>query len=261
MLITTVADMHGQLHERKLMSSFIQYGTPDVVFLLGDNFDSDIETVLKICMHDSIRPMPVYGICGDEEGRNMLEKYGIADLHMKRTIFKDAIIGGFGGSFKYEENAFHLQFTDEESELCLGEFPYCDILLTHEKPQFKPEKVGQNLTDEEMKKFQSKLERLAEIYDEDLAEEIKKFHEFKSSHPDIVFDNHKGLSGIGEYIKKQTPQIVLHGHLQDSFFSEENGTRIKCCHDIETFEISVNPNEPIHNVSISKFGSGKAKTI
>ncbi len=50
---------------------------------------------------------------------------------------------------------------------------------------------------------------------------------------------HSGLTGIGKYIKQNSPKLVLHGHLHKRYIEEYGDTIIKGCYGIEQFKIKI----------------------
>lgn len=49
--------------------------------------------------------------------------------------------------------------------------------------------------------------------------------------------SHSGLIGIGNYIRRQKPAIVLHGHLHDRYLEQYENTFIRCCYRVEVLDI------------------------
>jgi Icc-related predicted phosphoesterase len=54
-----------------------------------------------------------------------------------------------------------------------------------------------------------------------------------------IIDAHAGLTGIGDYIKKNKPSLVLHGHLHERYITEYENTTIRCCYRVEEFSVKL----------------------
>lgn len=132
--VMTVADGHGRLMERDLVQLFEQKGLPEVVFLLGDNFISDINSLLYLLP----KGIPIYGIAGNHDAANLLSDYErITDLHCKTADLDGGIkVGALAGSIRYKPDPYFTMFTNEEALELMKDMPYCDILITHDKPCF-----------------------------------------------------------------------------------------------------------------------------
>lgn len=50
--------------------------------------------------------------------------------------------------------------------------------------------------------------------------------------------SHSGLTGIGSYITRTKPNIVLHGHLHEKYIKRMGNTIIRSCYGVERFNIS-----------------------
>lgn len=50
--------------------------------------------------------------------------------------------------------------------------------------------------------------------------------------------SHSGLTGIGNYILRAKPKIVLHGHLHEKYIKRMGDTIIRSCYGVETFKVS-----------------------
>lgn len=137
--VMTVADMHGKLMQRSIEDKLCSAALPDAVFLLGDNFSSDIGAVLAV-IPESI---PVFGVSGNHDFEGNLRQYPrIADVSGKCTLphgsLKDSdfTIAGLSGSIRYKDEPRYCMLTNEESDSIMSGLPRADILLTHDKPCF-----------------------------------------------------------------------------------------------------------------------------
>lgn len=141
--VITVADSHGNLRRDDIMNPLHTGNLPDAVFLLGDNFVSDLETVLDI-VPESI---PIYGVVGNHDQKDLLADFpriknvnGICTA--PKSIADDYTIAGLSGSIRYKSDDYYAMLTNEESEQAMSRIPYADILLAHDKPCFStPERL------------------------------------------------------------------------------------------------------------------------
>lgn len=200
--VMTVADSHGNLMQRELQKEYkkaLSVGKLNAVFLLGDNFINDIETILEVIPEE----VPIYGVVGNHDAKDLLVPYKrivnvsgmciapIADNHALSEY--DYAIAGLSGSIRYKDDDYYAMLTNEESDVIMAKLPYAEILLTHDKPCFQaPEKLT----------------------------------------------SHSGLTGIGSYILEKKPKIVLHGHLHERYIKQYGDTMIRCCYGVETFPIA-----------------------
>ena len=99
MEILTVADCHGQLREEKLLET-LSGRTPDVIFFLCDNEANDIE-----CVQENVKNVQMFGVVGNHDRMDILDDYGIENLHRKIVNFNGFLIGGFGGTIRYKNDA------------------------------------------------------------------------------------------------------------------------------------------------------------
>jgi len=141
--IMTVADCHGNLMEREVTEKWEEAdGKIDAVFLLGDNTIDDIECVLSRVPKN----IPVFGIVGNHDQQDIFEanpNWEVTNVH-KKVVEGDFKIGGYGGCIKYKDGGtYYMLHTNEESIRELGQMPYVDILITHDKPCFsEPETLN-----------------------------------------------------------------------------------------------------------------------
>lgn len=132
-----VADCHGSLTPEEL-SAFLDDRVPNVVFLLGDNFEDDLEIVKR---NFQGKETDIFGIEGNHDFHGTLQEHGIANLHCRAIEWNGIKIGGFSGSIRYKEDSRYVMYTNKESENLIRNLPECDILLTHDFPCFRKTKT------------------------------------------------------------------------------------------------------------------------
>ena len=136
--VLVLADGHGHIRREDLQDTD---RIPDAIFLLGDNDYDDIQE-LKRFIDEYRYTAPIFGIEGNHDKKGFLEREGIQNLHNKTIEFEGLIIGGLSGSIRYTEKMNYCMLSNGESEALMSQMPYCDILLTHDKPCFeKPERT------------------------------------------------------------------------------------------------------------------------
>jgi len=232
MEILTVADCHGQLREAKLLET-LNGRIPDVVFFLGDNAANDIE-----CIQNNLKNVQMFGIIGNHDYLDILDDYGIENLHRKVVNYDGILIGGFGGTIKYKEDSSRLLFTNEESEELLAGFPKVDILITHDRPCFRVEK--QKAMPEQEEKPLTWFQKIRNVFKpEQITEDDEtEQEETETEYEPIIVTAHSGLTGIAQYIQEKSPDYVLHGHLHEPHIEIRYGTTIRCCFRTEYFTLN-----------------------
>lgn len=123
--ILVIADTHGCLNECELPDDGY-----DVCFLLGDVFNNDLAIIKQKIVH-----APIYGILGNHDGFDLLDRYGIENIHGKSIEIKGVKIVGLQGSIKYKNSDMPL-YTDEESCEIAKLLPCADILISHDSPKY-----------------------------------------------------------------------------------------------------------------------------
>ncbi|HCC84461.1 MAG TPA: metallophosphoesterase [Candidatus Pacebacteria bacterium] len=111
--------------EPKLKELFQQ---ADVLFTTGDLSSFDFigtETELSI--------KPGFGVYGNHCTPGYLERLGILNVHLQVFEWHGLTIGGYQGCPRYKTGG-GLQFTEEEAQRDLDNFPRVDILLLHAGP-------------------------------------------------------------------------------------------------------------------------------
>lgn len=125
--ILCIADAHGLLHHARDVLKNIPPQEYNCVISLGDNYIDDLN-IIKECV-----PTNVYGILGNHDDYNALEKCNITNIHKKIINIDGVKIAGFQGSNKYK-NVEYPSFTQEESILECNEIEPADILISHTGP-------------------------------------------------------------------------------------------------------------------------------
>lgn len=197
--VMTIADSHGKLMQKDVKEVLDNNAYPDVVFFLGDNFPSDIEAALEV-IPKSVKW--IFGVTGNHDAKDALAPYSKRILDVSEASYAtgnmvssdDYCVGGLSGSIRYKDDDYYSMLTNEESERIMDSKPWCDILITHDKPCFNVPKV---------------------------------------------LDSHSGLTGIGDYILKKKPQLVLHGHLHERYIKQLGNTIIRCCYGVELFDVTL----------------------
>lgn len=235
MEILTVADCHGRLRESELLET-LDGRKPDVIFFLGDNEYNDIE-----CVKENLKGIQMFGILGNHDSPDILERTEIENLHLKIVSYDGFLIGGFGGSIRYKNDSSHLLFTNEESEELLKDFPYADILITHDKPCFRTVKHKEEKEQEQEEIPKTLFQRIRELF---AKPDTKSYEETEEpEEPDselITVTAHSGLTGIAEYAEQKRPKYILHGHLHEPSSEMHCGTAIRCCYRTEYFTLNQN---------------------
>lgn len=131
-----IADTHSSLRYEEVTNA-LNFGMPDYVFYLGDIPEHDIEIIKNVLKEKNINA-PQYGVDGNHDQRGTVKDHDIIDLHgQTATLKSDITIGGLAGSIRYKDDNRYVLLTNEESEEIMAKMPYCDILLTHDKPCFE----------------------------------------------------------------------------------------------------------------------------
>ena len=123
MRILAIADLHWWLPSELDKIENLDF---DICVLCGDFPEMAIQYI------DSLIPdKPIYGIPGNHDDWNKLERNGIENIHGKVVDVCGYKIAGFGGSPRYKEVDCPM-FTQREAFRALNAMPRCDILISHE---------------------------------------------------------------------------------------------------------------------------------
>lgn len=126
--ILVIADTHQTLKTEELET--LKELTYDICLLLGDIQWQELQMIKKYV--DTSR---LYGIIGNHDDLDMLEKLGINNIHNKLINVNGVNLIGWGGSYRYKRS-IDLAFSDEESIEFAKTMPKADILISHDSPKF-----------------------------------------------------------------------------------------------------------------------------
>lgn len=101
----------------------------DVLISTGDLSVFDFSAI-----ESRIHEKPSFGVYGNHDAPEYLERLGIQNVHLKTINFNGMIVGGYQGCPRYKEGGGP-QFTEEEARRDLDNFPPVDILLLHAAPK------------------------------------------------------------------------------------------------------------------------------
>jgi uncharacterized protein len=100
----------------------------DVLFSTGDLSFFDF-----VDIENKIQEKPSFGVYGNHDAPEYLERLGIKNLHLKVSEINGFKIGGYQGCPRYKDGGGP-QFTEDEAMRDLSIFPPVDILLLHAAP-------------------------------------------------------------------------------------------------------------------------------
>ena len=133
MKVLFIADTHDglDLQDIKYCIGRIE---PDYIFCLGDITVNDYQLLWSEYKH-----IPIIGILGNHDGWDLfsvLHKYNIKinDLNKRRLTLDDVVFMGLSGSLKYKDDNTRALITQDDCREIFNSAPYCDILITHDKP-------------------------------------------------------------------------------------------------------------------------------
>lgn len=99
----------------------------DICLLLGDLSGLDIDEIKQIIPDDKL-----FGIVGNHDSIDVLEKNGIKNINGKVITCKNVRIAAIMGSNRYKEGTYGMQTQEESLELAEKMEP-ADILISHDK--------------------------------------------------------------------------------------------------------------------------------
>ena len=182
---------------------------PDIIFFLGDNYMEDLELCLDFFNEQGMKDVLKVGIVGNHEDKTLLS----------RPMFR-AHIRNIDRTVIYHKG------------LRIGGFPGCI--------KYKDEDdIYQLWTNQESEDL---LKDFAPV-------DIFVCHDQPAWERPSLIDAHSGLTGIGKYIQKNNPKVMLHGHLHERYessvscraglFKKKQETKIFCCYRAESFDLTV----------------------
>lgn len=104
------------------------YQQCDVLVTTGDLTTFDFAGLEDISIKKT-----AFGVYGNHDSGEYLEKLRIVNLHGKIYEYRGLRWGGFQGCLKYKESS--LMYTEEEAKVFADTFAYVDILLLHAGPR------------------------------------------------------------------------------------------------------------------------------
>lgn len=122
--ILVFTDTHGHLGLRDDLIIDKDY---DLCLTLGDVSVDDLYTIKEI-----IDDKPIYGVLGNHDYYNNLEKREVPNLNGKLLRVNDIKIIGIEGCTKYKNE--QPGYTDFEGNLFVDKLPRADILISHDVP-------------------------------------------------------------------------------------------------------------------------------
>lgn len=99
----------------------------DICLLLGDLSGLDIDEIKQIIPDDKL-----FGIVGNHDSIDVLEKNGIKNINGKVITCKNVRIAAIMGSNRYKEGTYGMQTQEESLELA-EKMEQADILISHDK--------------------------------------------------------------------------------------------------------------------------------
>jgi Icc-related predicted phosphoesterase len=103
------------------------YSTAQILITTGDLSLFDFPG-----LEDMKNKIPAFGVYGNHDSGQYLEKLGIINLHNKVYDYAGLTWGGFEGCIKYKESG--IMYTENEAEIWAENFPRVDVLLLHAGP-------------------------------------------------------------------------------------------------------------------------------
>lgn len=171
MQIAIFSDFHNSVDFNSLQKALSTVPALDAAFTLGDISVSELLRIKEL-----IPDIPIFGILGNHDSLDVLDKAGIPDIHGKIVDVNGIRFAGFSGSVKYK-NGPYAMFSQRESLNIAKSLPEADVLLSHDKAY-----QGKN----------------------------KIFWSEYSKYP------HEGLVGISLYLRKKSPLLHIHGHIHEN---------------------------------------------
>jgi len=98
----------------------------DVVLLLGDLTYSQLRPLEHL-------DLPKLGVYGNHCAGSYFEALGVIDLHLRTAAVDGITFGGFEGCHRYK--ARPRQWSQEETEALLADFPRVDVMVCHSPPE------------------------------------------------------------------------------------------------------------------------------
>lgn len=119
--------LHYSDHFDNRLAQF--FDQSDILISTGDLSGFDFSAI-----EARIHEKPSFGVYGNHDAPEYLERLGIQNVHLKTVNFNGMTIGGYQGCPRYKEGGGP-QFTEEEAVRDLTNFSAVDILLLHAAPR------------------------------------------------------------------------------------------------------------------------------
>lgn len=134
--VLIICDTHGHLNRTDLISIKNMSDSSVSVFFLGDVPYQELTAIML-----EIGNKPSYGIIGNHDEPQLLENFGIQNIHGKIIEINGIKFVGMGGTFRYK-NGLPLSFSQDESLEFVSSLPKADILLSHDSI-YNPNKLNE----------------------------------------------------------------------------------------------------------------------
>ena len=247
MKILLIADLHSDDNyvEEKIRKSLAE--NPDCVILLGDIKSSDLSLISQ-----SFK-CPIYGITGDDDTPNVLDKYtNIDNIDGAIVSIGDFKIGGFSGSLRYKRGMFSMR-TEEEAKALLKYMMPCDLFVSHETgfgymkafheeedrlnaiERSKYEAAQRDVVEEKKGIFSKITSIFNKKDDEEEFSDVRSSIVTEKASEDTMYD---GFEAIDEYLKNNKPKIHLFGHHHMRKHFDRYSTTCGCVYLFEMLELN-----------------------
>ncbi len=122
MRMMVIADLHSWSEQELERICNYEY---HCCILLGDIPNQALELIRCVSRK------PIFGVLGNHDELNQLERCGIINLHGKTIKLNGITIAGFGGSHRYKDGSYAM-LTQRESIAAARSLPPADILISHD---------------------------------------------------------------------------------------------------------------------------------
>ena len=119
--------LHYSDHKDDKLNEF--FNQAEILIATGDLSYFDF-----IDIENKIKDKPSFGVYGNHDAPEYLERLGIQNVHLKVVDFNGFKVGGYQGCPRYKHGGGP-QFTEDEAKRDLANFPQVDILLLHVAPR------------------------------------------------------------------------------------------------------------------------------
>ncbi len=161
----------------------------------------DLQYSINVVLR-SFPGVPAFGVPGNHDSKELFDGLPVINLHGRRVSWKGINLAGVGGCLRYKPCDLSWLFWEQEYAEILSKLPPTDLLITHCAP------------------FGS--------WQEPPDRKVGTYHHA-----------HSGSRALRDYIVRNSPRLVLHGHIHKKGVTELGKTAVRSVYSVEIVQFTM----------------------